>query len=330
MNFEFSLLGAMIGISWALMLSFDSWVAIALALLVFFSRAIPINLLFLFTMTLIAFIQAVLGGQKSGSAGTQKRFFLVLFGLISALFGTSISGLPSSLLFVFFGLILLIPNGFTTLFFNRHYERLTLRAYLQSVIIPAFVALDILLKIRTDVKAEYAAVWEITLMVVGLFTFLYSSVLALVKTRLKQVLIYLSQAWIGLALFLLTIDSNSMSQAVLTAIAIGAVGSVVLLNVSAQLGPRYFSFAKIATLGIPGTIWFTAYFFSLKMAMSLNILWLVVLGLGYLIQSVTLISREAIPPFQERKRVRVRFWVTVVVQLVTGVGLYWLEMGGMK
>ncbi len=320
----------MIGISWALMLSLDSWVAIAIALMVFFSRAIPVNLLFLFTMTLIAYIQAMLGGQKSGSAGTQKRFVLLLVGLTSALFGTSISGYSPSLLFIFFGLILFIPNGFTTLFFNRHYERLTLRSYVQSVVLPAFVALDILLKIKTDVKAEYAGVWEITLMGVGLFTFLYSTVLAWAKTRLKQVLIHLSQAWIGLALFLLTIDSNSINRAVFTAIAIGTVGSIVLLSLSAQLGPRHFSFAKIATLGLPGTIWFTAWFFSLKMAIGMNILWLLVLGLGYLIQAITLISRESVPPFQEGRRVKIRFWITVMVQLVTGAGLYWLEMGGMK
>lgn len=281
-------------------------------------------------MNLLAFIQAILGGQRSGSAGTQKRFLFVLLGIFLALFGVSVSGVSGSILFVFFGLLFLIPNGLTSIFFNRHYERLNLSAYLQSAVLPAFVALNILLKIKGDVKNEFGQVWDVVLISLGVFTFLYSSLLALLKTRLKSVLINLSQAWIGLSLFLLVIDGGSLNHLTLTAISIGCVSAVILLNLASQLGPRYVSFVKVATLGLPGMIWFTVYFFAIKMTMSLNVVWLLVFGLGYFLQALTLIAGKSVTTTSNFKMIRMRFWITVAIQAVSGVGLYWLEMGGIK
>ena len=330
MNFEFNFFGAMIALSWALMLSVDSLFTIVIAMLVFFARSIPVDLLFLLSINLIAFIQATLGGQKSSSAGTQKRFCLVLLGLFSALFGVSLGNVPGSLLFTFFGLLVLIPNGLTTIFFNRHYERMTLKAYLQSVLLPAFVALDILLKVKPEMRVDYSQVWDVSLTALGLFTFLYSSLLALVKSRLKPVLIYLSQALIGLALFLFVVDSASLNREALTAISIGGVSAAILFNLASQLGQRHVSFVKVALLGLPGLIWFTIYFFALKMTMSLSVFWLLVLVLGYLLQAITLISKDFEVSSQSNKGIQLRFWITVVIQVFSGVGLYWFEVGGVR
>lgn len=324
-----NLLGAVIALSWAFSLSPDAFLSIVIALLVFWSRSVPVSLLLLLSLNLVAFIQATLGGKKSGSGYTQKRYAITFLGIFTALFGSSLTGMSVSYPLIFFGLLLALSSGFTLLFFNRHYEQLTLKAYISSSLIPSLVAINILLKIKTEMKADYSQVWDISLLVLGLFTFVYSSLLAASKERLKPVLIYLSQTWVGLLLFLSVIDYENMNLIAFASISVFTVTSLVMLNCAWQLGDRYYSFAKMSFLGLPGLVGLTALYFAIRMTIGMNISWLLVLGFGYILNAITLIrSRPGV--VRPDRKINFRFWIVTAVQIASGVGLYLMERGGVR
>jgi hypothetical protein len=274
-------------------------------------------------------VQASLGGKKSESGRTQKRYTVVFFGSFCALIGSALPNTAISYPLIFLGLLLTISNSVSSLFFYAHYESLSLKSYVQSVLIPSLVAINILIKVKTGVKTEYAQLWDIVLLTLGLSTFMVSSLLALSKRRLKSVLIYLSQAWLGALLFLLVIDSEALTGEAFAAYSITAVSSVMLLSVASKLGTRYFSFAKVAALGLPGTVGFAALYFALRLTISLNIAWILALGIGYVVQSITIIgARPGV--IEATKKEKVRFWLISATQLAAGVILLWIDKGGLK
>ena len=329
MSFEFSLLGLIVVASWALTLPVNSLVSVALALLIFISKSISFSLLFLLSLNLFALIQAILGGKRSGSGRTLKRYMMVFFGIFCAIMGSAIPNAQIGQPLVFFGLIFTIANSLSSLVFYEHYEALSLKAFIFSVVIPSLAAINILLKVKTGFKAEYSQMWDFTLLAIGLSSYLVSSLLALCKKRLRLVLIYLAQGWIGILLFLSVMDSESLSREVYAAYAISAVSSIMLLNVASKLGGRYFSFAKIMVLGLPGTISFTALILSLKLTLSLSAILLSVLGAGYILQAITLISLRS-ESLESSLTMRIRFWVITLTQFASGILLFWMNREGLK
>jgi hypothetical protein len=323
------MLGALVIGSWALTLSADSIFVVLLAAFVFFSRSVPVSLLFLLSLNFVAFIQASLGGKKSESGRTQKRYGMVFFGNFCALIGIALPNAQWSYPLMFFGLLLTIANLVSSFLFYAHYESLSLKAFLQSVMIPSFVAVNILLKIKAGLKAENAEIWDVVMLSLGLSTYIFSSLLALSKRRVTAVFIYLSQAWLGLLLFLLVMDAVKNASEAFAAIAISALSSTALLNYASKLGGRYFSFAKVVAIALPGAVGFTALYIALKLTIAYNGIWLVVIALGYAIQAVTLIGARSVP-VEATSQIKIRFWITSGVQLATGIFLFWLNRGGLQ
>jgi hypothetical protein len=329
LNFEFDIFMAVVALAWCCMLPLDSLLSIIIAALVFFSQSIPISILFLLSLNLLALIQATLGGKKSLSGKTQKRYFVVFFGNLCALIGSTLTDSPVSYPLIFFGMLLTMSNAFSSAVFYAHLESLSLKSYLQSVMIPSLVAIDILLKVKSGVKADYGQLWDITLMVLGISTLVVSSLLALSKRRVKSLLIYFSHSWLGLLLFLLVIDAGPVSWSTLASVAIASVGSVMLLDIASKLGGRYFSFAKIVALGFPGTAVFAAIYFALKLTISLNIAWLALLGVCYLISAAALIGARP-GPVDSSARIQLRFWFITLTQFATGIFVLSMDKGFLK
>lgn len=329
MNLEFSALGALVIGSWALTLSADTIFVVILAALVFFSRSVPVSLLFLLSLNLVAFIQASLGGKKSESGRTQKRYGMVFLGNFCALIGSALPNAQWSYPLIFFGLLLTVANSVSSFLFYAHYESLSLKAYLQSVMIPSFVAVNILLKIKEGLKAENAEMWDLVLLGLGLSTYVFSSLLALSKRRVKAVLLYLSQTWLGLLLFLLVMDAEKNSSEAFAAIAISSLSSIALLSYASKLGGRYFSFSKVVAIALPGAVGFTALYIALKLTIAYNGIWLAVIAAGYAIQAVTLIGARPVPVLATLQ-IKIRFWITCGVQFATGIFLFWLNRGGLQ
>lgn len=330
MIFEFSLLGAAIGLSWALSVPLSGMLIVALGVVLFFSKSIPVNILILLTVQFLALMHAILGSKKVGNAGTEKRYIVGIFGLFLALFGASMEAYSWSILAIFFGILFYLSNGITLFFFNRHYDRLTLSSYLQSSLIPGLIALDILLKIKPEVKLEYSQLWDITLIGLGLFGCIHSSVLALTQKRLRHILMHLAQSWLGIGLFLLMFDSESRERLALSAISIGVVSNLVLLNYAYQLGRQYWAFAKAALIGFPGLISFMMILLSFKMTIGLNVLWLLPLVGTLALQAITLVRMRCSTVINQSNQIKIKFWISVIVQMASGVGIYWIEMGGLK
>jgi hypothetical protein len=325
---ELNLLGTCVAASWALSLAPQSWLSVLIAALVFCSKSIPMSLLLLLTLSMVAFIQSTLGSRRASNPLVQKKFFISFLGIFCAILGAAMGDEPASRVLMFLGVLISLPTGPHVLFFNRYYERLTLSSFMGAVVIPSLVGIEILLKIRPEMKMENAQLWDVTLSVLGIFTYIYSSLMAFLRQRMKSSIIYLSLAGVGLALFILMIDNEALSKVTFAAISVSIVSSLSLMGLAAQMGPRYHAFSKVACLGLPGLVGFTAIFFAAKMAISLNLVWLSVILAGYFLQAITLIAYQSYQPSIATLRLKVRFWLVVAVQICSGIGFYW--MGGIK
>ncbi len=320
------LLGVMIALAWALSLPVSALSSVILALIVFLSDSIPVGILLLISLNMISLLQSIRGAKRTSSGVTQRKYFLTFFGLFTALMGTTLSGSPLSQPIMFFGLLLSVSTGVTAFFFSAHFERLRLNSFLISEIIPSLVSIDLLLKVKTGMKAEYAPLWEISLIAIGSITQVASIALALGKRRLRPALVYFSLTWIGVLLFLLVVESDEISKYTFAAISILIVTSSVLLNLGSQLGHRFFTAAKIFCFGLPGFIGFSALFLSLKMTYAFNPIWLFLLGGSYFIVSISIFRIDA-GVVNVEKRKKIRFWLISAVQLFTGLALLSIERG---
>jgi hypothetical protein len=329
MIFEFNPLGAMVAASWLLCVSRDSYVSVLIAFLVFCSKSVPASLLLLLLLQMVAFIQANFGTQRENSGITQKRFMMVLFGSLLSVFGSALGAELSGRLVIFLGLLLMIPNGVTTFVFARFYERLTLKSFVGSCLIPAFVAIDILLKVRVDLHESHGGIWDLGVMSIGGLTLLYLGLLSFSKARFKSLLIFWSQAWIGLALFLLA-SASPLAPVAQASLSIFPVAMISLLSIAPQMGDRYYAFARAASLGMPGVIGFTALYFSYKMALEIGTLPLAVAFAGYFILAVTLVVGRPRAARVQSATMKVRFWLATAVQILSGLSLYWMGAGGMR
>jgi len=328
--FEFNPYGVIVAFSWLLVLPRASWVAAVIGLLVFSTKSLPVGLLLLLLMQVLAFIQSSLGTKRENSGISQKRQIMVFAGIFIALFGSALGADRMGHLWVFAGLMLVIPNAFTGFFLNRYYERLTLRAHSGAVLLPALAAIDLLLKIRGEVRSEYAPVWDLGVAVLGGTTLIHSSLLAFFRMRVRPVLIHWSGAWIGLAVFLLGVDSEPNSQLVFSGLAVAISASGSMLSLAAQLDSRHFAFARAAALGMPGLIGFSTLYLAVKMLLSAGLVEFGVLFSGYLFLALALIVCRPRAALLQSRPVRVRFWISVLVQLASGLGMLWMIAGGAR
>jgi hypothetical protein len=325
---EFSLPAALVALSWLPCLPVGGWLAVPIAAAVFFSRSVPVSLLFLMTLQVIAFLQSTRGSRRAEHALVQKRYLVSMAGLFIAVFGASLGEHAFSKWIVFGGLLISIPTGAHQFFFSRFYERQTLAAFLGSVIIPGLAGIEILLKIRPEMKAESGQVWDVVLSVIGIFTYLYSSLMGALRLRMKASVIHMTLAQMGLALFILVIDQDPLGRNTLWSISVASVGGAALLSLGDQMGPRLGAFSRVAALALPGLAGFTAYFFAMKMAGSMNPAWIAVLLVGYILQAVTLVVVRGYPAAEPRGIARVRFWCVILVQVAAGIGFFLI--GGLK
>lgn len=329
MIFEFSPVGAIVAASWFLSVSRGSWVSVSIAFLIFCSKSVPASLLLFLLLQMAAFLQATMGTPRANSGITQKRHGLVLFGVLLSVFGAALGTGSEGGLLVFLGLLLAIPSAPVLFLFGRLHERQTLRSFVGSCLVPGFVALDILLKIRPDLREGNAVIWDLTVMGLGGFTLIHAGMLSFLKTSLKSRLVYGSQAWLGLGLFLSASDSP-LAPFAQAGLAILSVAMVALWSAAHHLGARHHAFARVACLGAPGLISFTALLFSFQMALGLGVLPLLVVFLGSFIQALAFVIAKPQETPSLQAGIRYRFWITTAVQVLSGVGLYWMGSGGVR
>lgn len=325
---EFSLPSALVALSWLPCLPPSTWLAVPFAAAIFFSKSVPVSLLFLLTLQVIGFLQSTRGSRRVDHPLVQKHHFIAMAGIFLAVFGASLGDHAQSKTLIFIGLILSIPTGAHLFFFSRFYERQTLSSFLGSVIIPALSGIEILLKIRGDMKSESGQLWDVALSVVGLFTYLYGSLMSVLRLRMKSSIMHLALAQLGLALFILVIEHDTLGRTTLWALSVATIGGAALLSLGEQMGDRFGAFSRVAVVALPGMAGFTAYFYSMKMAISMNPVWIGALLAGYLLQVVTLVAIPGYGFSNPERNTQIRFYLVVLVQAAAGVGFFLL--GGVK
>ena len=330
MIFELSITGLAIALSWGFSVSVMGILQVLLAFLVFCSKSVPASLLLLFAIQILGFIRMCSGTRRTQHALTLKWFYWVLAGGFIALYGSALGESPAGHGMLLLGLLMMIPNAATLFFFGEYFESQRLRSFVDSVLIPAFVSIDILLKVKTGVKSELGQGFEIGLQILGGATFIVSGLVAFLRQRIKPLLAHWALAWIGAAIFLVPFEAETLSAIAFSAIAILSVGSVSVLGLSAQLGERYFAFSKLLSSGLPGTVGFAALYFALKVSFAAHAGLAIPLFLGQLLLIMALVSCKPWEYSSPVKSVVVRFWVVTAVQVISGCGLSWVAFGGLK
>jgi hypothetical protein len=328
MIFEFSLLGALVSTCWLLSIPRQLAVPVLISLLIFSSPSLSLNLMILLLLQVFSFILASVGMRREINGVAQKRFTMVILGGMIAIFGQALgAGVPGSALGLI-GILLMLPNGITTLFFARFYERLTLRSFLGSVLIPAFAALSILFRWRTGMREDLGDAWRFILLGVGGLTVVLSGAMGFSRLRIKAVLFFWAQTWIGFSIMVLASPSDEAVGFALAASAILTLTSLQLINASTQLGSRHYVFSRLASLGLPGMIGFSALYFVSRILFELGFEWLVAGFVGFMIQVVALILCQPRTPQNPKSGARISFAIVIAIQIIAGCGLFWLSKGG--
>jgi len=332
-NFEWNSLNGVVFISWLLTTPFSGLVGVVLAGLVLFSRSVPIDLMLLLSLTLISFMSVARKARRKHIGVAQKYYSIRLFGVMIALLG-SIFYPPLMMA----GLLISLPIFLWSLIFDAHFESMTIRAYLSSTVIPALTTLVVLGRIKPMVTADFGQVWDVTFVTVGLTTLLVGSVLGFLKQKTKSLVISFTQAWIGLALFLLVIDADPQVHFALSALFCFSIVGPVLWIEGKRLGHKAETLSRVLLLGMPGFLSFSTLFYSVRSIAEFNVHWVWFLVVAFFFQALGMMANHyagdgvgaEVPVVSHERRVWMKFGLVILVQLLCSAALYWLDLSGAK
>lgn len=330
MIFQFTLWGAMVILSWLLSVSRQHLVPVLLALLIYCSPSISFGILMLILLQVLAFVQASVGTRRENNGVTQKRFAVVMAGSMLAIFGHALGANGPGRTLGLVGLLLVIPNGVTGLFFSRFFERLTLRSYVGSVLIPAFATLEVLARWKSEIQGEIGDVWQVAVLLVGGVTVLVSGLMSLARLRIRPAIVFWTQSMVGFALISLASSDETLMRQALASLAVASITSVVLMSSAARMGKGHFTFSRVSTLGLPGLIGFVTLQSVGRILFELGIPWVGLGFLGFFMQAMVFVLCEPRTPLTALRSTMLRFWVVVAVQVATGCGMLWVMSGGLK
>ncbi len=330
MIFEFTPWGTLISLGWLFCIPRELLVPVLISLMIFCSPSISVALLLLILLQVFSFIQASVGMRREYNGVAQKRFALVMAGGMTAIFGHALGPCWQGRALGLLGLLLLIPNGFTTFFFARFYERLTLKSYLGAVLIPAFAAIAILFRWKNEIRDDLGDGFKLAILCTGAASVLLAGAMGFARMRIRPLLVFWTQSWMGFAILALASKSDSLVSNLIATTAVFSMSSAMLLNYSTQINRGSFIFARMVALGMPGLIGFMALFFVVKVLFDLGLEWVVVGFLGFVIQAAAMILCKPRTPLLYNRKAKIRFWIVATVQAISGCGLLWITMGGSK
>lgn len=289
--------------------------------IVLMSQSVVVNLLALISLHLVTFLQSAMSSKRDAVVITQKAYFLRLLGCFIAVYGIGAEGTPHANLYIFFGLLLSLPVMPWSMGFARHYSALTTRAYLDTVIMPALVTLVVMARIKSQTKVEYGQIWDLTLCLIGLFTYTFSAVFAGFSKRVKWVLIHLTQSWLGFGLFALVIDADQVSISLLGAVLGFILLGFRLFDVGSRQSSLFDALARACLLGIPGGLGFLVFRQVLPGVVAMNPLWVCLFFIVQSFQAYALIQGTDFNTKPTAQRPAVRYLLLLLVQIVLFVGL---------
>ena len=330
MILEFSFFGAIVFSSWLLSSTPLGLLSVIISGAILFSQSIPVNILLLLSLTVLSYVISAQKSQKKFSGLAQLNYGIRLAALFTALLGSALQGYAVAPLLTFLGLLAAMPLCLFAAFFSRHYESMTLKAFLYSVLLPSLVILNVLVKIKTEVKVEWGQWWDLILTVVGLTSLLAGTFFAFLKQKTKPLLIYLSLAWLGLGLFLLVMDAEALTPLAIGALSAFIFTTPILMSLGKQLGPDYERTARLILLGAPGFLGFSVIFYSIKLISTLNVHWIWPVAIAFMVQVLAVLSNDYGVAASQDRKTRLRFFMIVALQILCSAGFYWAEKAGVR
>lgn len=260
----------------------------------------------------------------------EKITFLQLFGTGIALLGAAFTGNPLSIVAIFCGLLLSFPHVLNVIIFKKYYEGLNLNGFLAAVVLPALAGIEILFKTKTELKAQNPQLWEISLVTLGLLSFIHGSVAAYLSTRYRSIVQHLSLAWIGLLLFVLNLEGGGLEHLALYMISVFVVCASTLTSKMIYIRHRLRILSNLMWVGLPGFVGFVAIYSIEKLSMAFNPITAILIILCVGIHATTLLRPKLVDEGEEELT---SMWYVVVngaLQIATGIAFFWIGMGGLK
>lgn len=299
--------------------------------IVLFSNSSVVSLLALVSLHMVAFLQTATQARKSAIVLTQKAYFLRLLGCFVALFGIAADGGVYSILWIFVGLLMTLPLFPFSLFFSRHYQALSVRSFVDTVIIPSVVTLMILSRLKPEIKAQHPEVWDVSLVVLGLASATVPALFSGMSKRLRWTVVHLAQSWMGWFVFALVLESTG-TLVQFWAAALGFLTlSIRWLESTASLGGYPSATARAFLLGLPGSLAFVVLQNLIPGIVSMNPLWLIWFLIVYVLNVFALIQGYESEGHQtpvvgdgasvNNKKGKLLFLLLLVVQIGLVVGL---------
>ena len=193
--------------------------------------------------------------------------------------------------------------------------------------------MNLLFKIKGDVKIDFAQTWDVLLTSMGLGTLLFCAVFAFAYYKTKSLLIFLTQSWLGLGLFLLVPESNAITQIALASLFAFSMTAPKLVMLGKQNSKPFKTLYRVMMIGLPGFLGFSTYYYSIRSIVQLQLAWIVVVMAAYSFQMIALMlndEREYRPFVPNERGTKMKFELVVAVQLLCAVVFYWLETTGIK
>ncbi len=301
---------------------------IALAAGAVFSGSMEVSILLLILLTMASYLISSRQGKRSNAVLSQMNFSLRCFFLFVSLFGVALQGSPLSSLLIFIGLVLSLPTVLWSLIFERQEHGVTQRTYLYSSLLPALATLNVLMRIKPEMRVEWTQTWDLVLTILGLSTFLAGSWLSLMKRKSRSKWIHLTQAWLGLSMFVLMVDSESLVRLAIASLSVVMMTSPILISLGQQLGRKTEVFSRVFLAGMPGFLVCSGLFYSLKSIVALNVNWIWVLIVAFTLQAFALNVGHEFREREPNSSVRFRYYIVVATQLFCAVAFFWLERVG--
>ena len=319
--------------AWLLSVGRSGVIPVLVAGLSLFSKSLSVELLLLLSLTLYSFVVSIVEGKRNENQIYQKYYYLRMMGCFVALTGHAMPSGMESAWMILVGLLFTLPNILIAIVFKRHFISMTTRAYLYSTALPALMTLHILSHVRNDIKLEIPQSWDILLTVLSIGSLMGCSVLAFFHSRTKALLVFLTQSWIGLGLFLLVPEQSPFSVLAFTALLAFVMTAPRLILLGKQCGKSSQVFYRLVLLGLPGSLGFSVYYYSIKCVAQLHVVWILTVLFAYLFQLFALMmndKREYVSLESALKTKKTLFVLAVCVQMMGAAGLYWIELMGMK
>jgi hypothetical protein len=278
----------------------------------------------------IGFFIATLEGSREIGGTAQKHFIIQFFGFMFMALGVEVDPAPESAALTLLGVLIAFPSAAHAVFLGKFYRKITRRAFLYSVILPAICLLDFVMSRREVMLSDASDFWPIVPFVLGLISWIVHQISAWLRPDSRSIFVSIALAWLAM-LFVVVAQGAGNVLLPFASIATFLIGGLLLYLEFKKASLRWSVFVVASVAGLPGLLGFASVFYCMQSFADIAALGLVMLVAGLIFQSAALIQnlKTAVampgrPPFRLVALALVGFFTAIAIHVLGG-GTHVLE-----